>query len=389
MNMIFCPSYTSNWHINYHRMATTADVLTAPVAQKMVDPIHGDIAELAQIPPVPQLKSMDSEKLKQMYTQAKSINILMTGKTDSGKSTLINGILGLKISCKTAVTSSSVAEDSSDCMTKVAATKYQVKKGEVDVTVWDSPGLQDGIENQDEYLQQMRTECAARDLTLYCISVVSMRRLAHGYYDDNPDVLAMRMLTQTYGTAFWNNAVIVLTFANTLQLFNLHWRRMPIKRKAQAFKLEIQEWEEKIQTILIHNLKVPVKIAKAVKLIPAGNCEKLHLPGNAYWLSALWFHCLNTIPTPEKQLTLVKITADRLRKEEEVTRDDFNTPSEEQPIVIRDDIVALTNRLIRGVGLGMIAGAAGGITGGLLTMGLGSFCGMGIGLVAAYLTFKR
>ena len=78
----------------------------------------------------------------------------MTGKTGSGKSTPINGILGLNVE---GVRQAEEGHDLNPCTTTVEA--YYANKGEIDVTVWDSPGLQDGRKNERKYLKQMKEKC--------------------------------------------------------------------------------------------------------------------------------------------------------------------------------------------------------------------------------------
>ena len=306
----------------------------------------------------PELQKLNLPKIAALYRNAKSVSILLTGKTGSGKSTLANGILGLKVEDEGAAKEGE--EIRRACTTEV--TEYKTKKGKVDVTVWDSPGLQDGTKNQDSYVRDMKKKCTPRDLTMYCIKVGDTR-FVRG--TDNPDVVAMKKLTKSFGVDFWKNAIIVLTFANTLPAFNVKWKFLPSEERATAFQLVIQKWKEQIQDILMHDAKVPKEIVDAILVIPAGHYLERALPDREYWLSELWFNCIDAIPSPEGKAALVKINQGRIKRKKDVKETDFEKEAEDQPIVVPDNTVKKS--------VGAIAAST--IAGGAIGAGLGCLGG--------------
>ena len=332
-----------------------------------------DSSDLSTLPPGLQSK-LDIPKIKEMLQNSKSLSILLTGKTGSGKSTLANGIIGVKMAEEGASVQRS-------CTMEVQA--YTTKKGRIQVTVWDSPGLQDGTDNQETYLQSIKDKCSKVDLTLYCIEI-SKTRFVRG--TDNPDVLAMNKLTEALGPEFWKNAIIVLTFANVLEVLHLSdWGKLSAKKKAKAFETVIFEWESQIHTILEQDVHVPKEIVNKIKVIPAGHFSIRQLPDRDYWLSDLWFECMDTLPTPEAQGALLQINTPRMRSVAEVQEDDFTKEPEAQPIVIPDEKTLTRRKLTESTATQVLTVAgfagAGGISG--ATIGITGLIGGPIGVAVA------
>ena len=196
--------------------------------------------------------------------------------------------------------------------------------------VWDSPGLQDGTpeSNQAEYLKQMNEKCVGRDLTLYCIDVTG-KRFVRG--NDNPDVVAMQKFSNSIPN-FWENTVIVLTYANYL-------KPPPMKGKPEEIvkaKIEIlRQWREQIRVILREDIKISEEIVEKIKIVPAGYHNEIHLDVQTYWLSNIWRQCFDSIKTKEARIALVKMNVSRLMTDKKVKDEDFNGPPEKQPIIVK------------------------------------------------------
>ena len=132
---------------------------------------------------------------------SKDIQIIVVGKTGTGKSALINSIIDLK---------REIAKEGGEInRCSEAVQKYycsNVVPG-VNVTVIDTPGLQDMHEQDQSYIQKMKSKCGEVTLVLYCMKM-NDHRLTN---DDNN---AMQKLYHAFGPKFWERVVFVLTFAN-------------------------------------------------------------------------------------------------------------------------------------------------------------------------------
>ena len=80
----------------------------------------------------------------------------------------------------------------------------------VRITIYDSPGLQDGTENDDQYIEKMSTCYNSVELVLYCIDFNAERWLPQ-------ENKAIEMLSKKFGNALWEKVIVVFTRANKLQ----------------------------------------------------------------------------------------------------------------------------------------------------------------------------
>ena len=245
-------------------------------------------------------------RIEEWESKSKDINILVTGKTGVGKSTLVNGIVGREVAKQ---------GDSLDPET-CEVTAHTTREGDITVNVFDSPGLQDGTKNEAKYLADMKQKCADVDLVVYC-----MRMSETQVPEGGPDMKAIKLLNETFGHDMWKNTVFLLTFANdVVELAKLEAYDDPEKQQ-KYFDKQLQSWEALIRERLCTTVEVPNDIVKKMIIIPAGHKNKPLLPdsasvaGESHWLSRVWLKALG-VTKPQAQLALIKLNLHRIQMNE-------------------------------------------------------------------------
>ena len=260
---------------------------------------------------------LEDSKFAENFSEvgSRTIRILITGKTGTGKSALINGIIG---------TNASKEGGRLNPMTSKVE-EYKRTVHSVKMLVYDSPGLQDGTKNEKAYLLDMEKKCKEVDLVLYTIRM-SDQRINVG------DVEAMKKLTNAFGEKFWGRAMFVLTFANEI--------RDPEDPDDDDlnkifFEKRLQTWKERLPEKVTKQLNVTRKVAKGIPLVPAGYHKNIHLPGRRYWFSQFWRAMFEHMKeyTNDGSTFLLQFNKDRFKRAYEVTAEDKKKPIHEQPIV--------------------------------------------------------
>ena len=293
----------------YNRLQTFVEALPRTpneFGQRLWDTFRNDIPNEAKGIRKEAVLFLEDTLAKALENHAgKELRILVTGKTGQGKSTLINGLLGDRVAKEGA--------DAVRCTTKVDVFTKTVN--DIPVTVYDSPGLQDNTQNEEEYIQKMRDECQQLSLVLYCTKMTNPRLT-------DEDKNAMMKLTEAFGKEFWNYAVLVLTFANKEDCERRDERDKdtdpePHYNDDQGWALliksrfegRVQKWKEDLQSFLISEVEVNSSIVKEIPVIPTGdhkttrhNRNPLCLPDCDNWFQVLWETCC--LRVKEKQLFL-------------------------------------------------------------------------------------
>lgn len=244
----------------------------------------------------------------------REICILITGKTGTGKSTLINGIIGrnvTEVGYKLNPTTSKVAEFN------------RTTRG-VRMRVYDSPGLQDGTNNETAYIQDIVKKCEKVDLVLYTVRMTDNRM-------NTGDVEAMKKLTVALGEEFWERAIFALTFANEV--------RDPEDPDNDTsnqifFEQRLQLWMDKLPETFINDLNITKEVVDSIPVVPAGFYKRPHLPGRRYWFSQFWkamFICMKEY-NEDGYTFLLQFNKDRFKRVYESSDEDLEKKLHEQPI---------------------------------------------------------
>ena len=340
------------------------------------------------------LNPIEKAEIKEWIEDKKELRIIATGKTGAGKSSLLNCFIGTKLFTE--------GIDLDPCT--MVMDQHECLIDGIRVIAWDCPGLQDGLDNEEEYLKDLAEKTKRNiDLMLYCIDMSATRATdlrVHGS--------AIQKLTEILGPGVWSNTVIALTFSN-LYVARLQTTNPGIQEEELIveFNKQVDLWKVKLQQALC-DVGVPDIVINALPVCPAGYYTTPHLPGYPLWSSHIWVTMLFAVKEYAQPLPIMlNVRRLRERSDYELSDEHLSLPPQEQPIFISKPlpnydfltgsakkgggVIGTTVGVgtggyvgsIVGTGAGMAAGTAGGVVGGLvvgaLTLGAGTAVGVAIG----------
>ena len=286
--------------------------------------------------------------------RSKSVNVIVTGKTGVGKSTLVNGLVGREV----AKEGDTLRPETTEVSSHIANVNG------VDVTVWDTPGLQDGMENEDKYIEDMASKCGGYDLVIYCASMNESR------FGVSDDIKAITILTKSFGESLWEHAIFVLTRGNQV---------MPTKKDPDVRERKYRLFKDVIPNVLM-KCGVTESMANSVPVIPAGYMEedgggRELLPITKDWLSDFWNLSLARM-RESAQPAMVKANIHRIKKEEDVTEEDLRKPAHQQPIIYSPNAILRYMSPIMSL-IGTLLGMPFGPVGAAVGAAAGAYVGVG------------
>ena len=251
-------------------------------------------------------------QFRSVTTESDSINVLLTGKTGVGKSSIINAILGQPLA-KEGKALGGVTRDVTCHEAIVNGVRFQI---------WDSPGLQDITEDDGTITtrieETLRTNCRHLHLLLYCIRMDRDRV-------EVSELNAIKQLSKIFTTKIWDTAVFALTYANRV----LPPDEMETdEEETKWFKERIKEFKETVIRALVESGVSQVK-AKEVTVIPVGYhtpTRRMSNPRELFdrldWFNPFWNSCANhmeenaVIPLLKSQKHRIKVVSGKTSSEE-------------------------------------------------------------------------
>ena len=218
-------------------------------------------------------------RIKEWVDGSKSLRIFVFGKTGVGKSSLLNTLLGTEraeeggsIFSQTKRVESYTERGGS----QHALSSMQLMINDVEITIWDSPGLRDPYADDKLTVEEIKTNCKNIDLFIYCTSLKQIRIRR----DDVHSILA---LSNGLGNHIWEKTLIALTFANSLQ------------HTEQQFDRHVSDWKELLRHFII-KAGIKKEVAEGIPIVPA-SYRDIPIPGSRMkdWFSVFWNECVKRI----------------------------------------------------------------------------------------------
>ena len=226
---------------------------------------------------------------KSASEQCKVFGIMVVGETGTGKSSLINNLLGKDLAKE---------GDSVESETKSIA-HYKETIHDVPVVLYDTPGLSDSDPTKDSiHIKAVSTILESKEiqLVIYCqkLSETRMRRsLIHTlqeYHKIGVD---------------WTKTVVALTFADAIPIPG-KIRTKEGFDEGQYFDQKLEEWQKKVRSTLEEDVGVKQEVVQRIKICPTCALRDEELPNDDGWYVPLWLDILEIL-SPEAMVRFLEI----------------------------------------------------------------------------------
>ena len=207
----------------------------------------------------------------------------------------------------------------------------QYKDKQIKITVWDSPGLLDGLDKDTEYLRQLKIILSRVDLVVYCISMKerfeeSAKNALAAFIQMKPDVL--------------QNTVVALTQSNGITYPEEYDNE---KHDVVHFTKVFQEYKDNIEASL-NKCNISKYIIEALPIVPTGyhrvtrnipNLWRLHAHCS-HWLQPFWLTCLMRYKEAGRAALIMSNEHRITNNNIDESKDTTSKPVEFQPIFLCD-----------------------------------------------------
>ena len=256
-----------------------------------------------------------SLKLLRMKNKYSTLGILVIGETGTGKSMLINNLVG-----------EDVAEVGHTYLSETSTiSKFTVDMEGVSIALYDTPGLINSRSDGDaEYLQQMEGVLKSGDihLVIYCIKLSETRM--------RESVIRTFQEYNKIGVN-WERTVIALTFADHVPV-PIMTRRRPGFEMAHFFNQRVAEFRVQIISVLVERVGVLPEVASKVICCPTTLDPEEMLPNGKEWHVPFWLEILNLL-FPDAAIQFQKRLTNNIESSspKEATNDGTAPPLAEPP----------------------------------------------------------
>ena len=275
--------------------------------------------------------------------------VLVVGETGTGKSCLVNNLMG-----KNVVKEGDTLESQTSTISK-----HEVDVEGVPVALYDTPGLSDSRRDEDDaYLKKMKDilKTGVIHLVIYCVKLTETRMRGS--------------LTRTFQEftkigVDWLGTVIVLTFADAVPVPKDE-RKKPGFDESRYFNNRVAEMQACIKNTLVERAGVAPQVASEITCSPSTSDPNEKLKNGDQWFVPLWLSVLELL-SPGAAMRFLEMRANNIDKLQLSPKDE-----EKLTAIIR-------KKLTGGARIGALFGGAVGFLGGLPGALLGAGIGAGIG----------
>ena len=295
------------------------------------------------------------EKMEALKQRGEPVNILVIGPTGSGKSTLINALMGK--------TMAEAGHGAKGVTTEVG--EYEGEFKGVKIKIYDTIGFRDTEGKSDGSILKEIAAVNKFDLVLVCMKLEDRV---------NRDIKKIFVeLALSLHKEMWRRTVVVATFANMFIKLDSVPETKPDRER--AIKDKISEFKRYVSECLKGH--VDENIIRDIPYRIAGKEKKRKLPTTDDWLKDLWSTCIDRC-SDEAQPFLTMLAKHRLAVEAGAV-----SASAGAGVLIGAGIGAVAGSIFPGVGTAIGAGVGGaiGVGAGALVGGVISVSGVAAGRV--------